>query len=115
MAAQIAKHRAKLPVADISVEVVQPAQRDLQGRPGTCSADISRALADCAAYKDVELGEECRNLLKAACAELNIDPDARDRIVAVARTIANLDRSETIKPSHLCEAINYRALLLYRR
>jgi predicted ATPase with chaperone activity len=31
-------------------------------------------------------------------------------VVAVARTIANLDRSEWIKPSHICEAINYRML-----
>jgi predicted ATPase with chaperone activity len=113
-AAQVERHRAKLPVADITIEIVPPAQRDLQGRPGTCSADLSRALADVAQFTGLDLCEECRNLLKAACAELNIDADAQERIKAVARTIANMDRSETIKPSHLCEAINYRAILAYR-
>jgi magnesium chelatase family protein len=111
--AQVARHRAKLPVADITIEIVPPAERDLQGRPGTCSADISRALADVATFTSLDLCETCRNLLKAACAELNIDAAARERILAVARTIANMDRSETIKPSHLCEAINYRAMRVY--
>jgi magnesium chelatase family protein len=106
---KIRKHRIKIPVADITVEVVPPAQRDLLGRPGTGSADISRALADMPSYPSLELGEECGNLIKAACAELSIDVAGRDRIIAVARTIANLDHKETIQPSHLCEAINYRA------
>lgn len=42
--------------------------------------------------------------------ELALDADVRNRIVAVARTIANLDQSERIDSRHVCEAINYRAL-----
>ena len=52
-----------------------------------------------------------RNLLKASVAELCLGTDVQQRIIAIARTIANLDRSERIKASHLCEAINYRALV----
>lgn len=106
---RITRHRAKLPVADLTVEVVPPTERDLQGRPGTSSAELSRILDAYRTFPSRELGEDCRNILKAACAELNIDADVRERIVAVARTIANLDHSETIQPAHLTEAINYRA------
>ena len=61
-------------------------------------------------YDSLELGEDSRNLLRAAVSELGVDADARNRIIAIARTIANLDRNERIEARHLCEAINYRAM-----
>lgn len=106
---QIQKHRERIPVADITIEVVPPSQRDLEGRPETTSAMVSAALADLPHHTDTTLGRDCATLLKASCAELSIDAKGRERIIAVARTIANLDRSPTIQPAHLCEAINYRA------
>jgi magnesium chelatase family protein len=56
------------------------------------------------------MNNDCRNLLKAVFAELALNADDRRRIVAVARTIANLDGRERIETSHICEAINYRMM-----
>ena len=66
-------------------------------------------IARMSSHTDLTLDQDSANLLKAACVEYGIDPDARNRIIAIARTIANLDRSERIEPRHICEAINYRA------
>jgi magnesium chelatase family protein len=56
------------------------------------------------------LDEEGRNLLKGAMAEMGLSARAHDKILRVARTIADLDASPDIRPAHLNEAINYRML-----
>jgi magnesium chelatase family protein len=56
------------------------------------------------------LDEESRNLLKTAMEDLGLSARAHDRILRVARTIADLEGAPHIRPSHLSEAINYRSL-----
>jgi magnesium chelatase family protein len=49
-------------------------------------------------------------LLRAAMEKRGLSARAFERILKVSRTIADLDRSDTIRPDHLSEAINYRNL-----
>ncbi len=52
----------------------------------------------------------CKNLLRDSCNELGLSARAHDKIVRVARTIADLEDAVDILPIHLQEAINYRML-----
>lgn len=49
-------------------------------------------------------------LLKTAMDKLQLSARAYDRILKVARTVADLDAAPTISPAHLAEAINFRTL-----
>ncbi len=57
-----------------------------------------------------EIDAAGKELLKKAMDKLGLSARAYDRILKVARTIADLEGAENIKTNHLAEAIQYRSL-----
>jgi len=55
-------------------------------------------------------GEAAAALLRQAHAKYNFSARSYDRILKVSRTIADLDRADTISPVHIAEALQYREL-----
>ena len=71
-----------------------------------CNARISPALIK----KTCVMSSDASSLLKVAFDKMALSARAYNRILKVARTIADLDCSEIIKSSHIAEAIQYRSL-----
>ncbi len=56
------------------------------------------------------LDDECQRILRESVNELGLSARAHDKVLRVARTIADLDESDQITTVHINEAINYRML-----
>ena len=72
----------------------------------TCNARITPDRL----HEFCRLSESARILLKNAFDRLGLSARAYDRVLKVSRTIADLDKSETIEPRHAAEAVQYRTL-----
>jgi magnesium chelatase family protein len=60
--------------------------------------------------KFAPLDKECSELLERAMTSLELSSRAYDRIIKVARTIADLEGVENINKYHIAEAVSYRKL-----
>jgi len=80
--------------------------RRLKDTPYICNAHMNHG----AIRKYCAISGEQGDLLEHAMRELKLSARAYDRILKVARTIADLDAVESIATKHLLEAIQYRSL-----
>ncbi len=118
---------------DIHVEVPGVPYEELSSRaPGTPSAQMRKAVQEARAIQAqrfagtrtrynaqmtasevrrfCQLEESASRLLRNAMNQLGLSARAHDKILRVARTIADLENSPHIQAPHLAEAINYRIL-----
>jgi magnesium chelatase family protein len=91
-------------------EQVLRARRVQQQRFGPDSHRLNARMTSRQLRKYCVLDEEGRELLKQAMDELGLSARAHDRILRVARTVADLEEAAEIRPSHVVEAIGYRSL-----
>src|SRR5450631_824504 len=57
-----------------------------------------------------ELSADCERLLERAMTQQGLTARAHDRILKVARTVADLEAAPALEPKHIAEAIQYRTL-----
>jgi magnesium chelatase family protein len=118
---------------DIQMEVPSVPFQELSGLPtGSSSAEMREQVerarqvqADryaknriyCnAQLKSALLGEHCaldkqsRQLLKSSVQQLGLSARAHDKVLRLARTVADVEGAASLAASHLQEAINYRML-----
>ena len=93
------------------VDAARKIQNRRFGSSGMCNARMgpSQMRSYCT------LDEEGDQLMKDAFEAMGLTARSYDRILRVARTIADLDGSEAIQPQHIAEAIQYRAVNLGSR
>lgn len=80
--------------------------RRFEGLDIHCNAMMNSAML----RRFAPLDKVCSTLLESAMNRLNLSARAYDRIIKVARTIADLEGKENIEPSHITEAIGFRSL-----
>jgi magnesium chelatase family protein len=97
-------------------EAVLAARGRQEARFKVSGGTIAQATRSNARMTSRQIREHCplepaaTELLRAAVADLGLSARAHDKVLRVARTIADLDDSEVIRPAHVSEAINYRVL-----
>ena len=85
--------------------------RDIQLARYKDSGIFSNAkMSDQFVRKYCKISQESDRMLRYAFEKLNLSARAYNRILKVARTIADLDKCEEISDEHIMEAISYRSL-----
>jgi len=136
--AQVERYRSKisgplLDRIDLHIEVPSISLEELDGRSGETSVSVASRIAAARSLQSIRfedgfptpynsalsgdalqvacnLTRSGKSLLEAAFEKLGLSARSVHRLLRVARTIADLEGSTAVRPPHLAEAIQYRAL-----
>lgn len=81
-------------------------QQRLAGTGAVCNAKMSAPLTK----KYCQMTSDASAVLKKSFEALGLSARAYDKVLRVARTVADLDKSEIIGSEHILEAVQYRSL-----
>lgn len=107
------EHLAATEKAESSADIKKRvnAARELQKARFGDSGIVANAMIPTARLKELcPMTDAARNMLKGAFERLGLSARAYDRLLKVARTVADLGGSEVIDTAHIAEAIQYRSL-----
>ncbi len=106
----LAKLQPGEPSRDIRARVV--AAREIQTKrfAGDAGVYCNAQMTEKHIHKYAEPTPDAMEVLKTAMEKFNLSARAYSRILKVARTIADLDNSETVEKRHIQEAVLYRSL-----
>jgi magnesium chelatase family protein len=105
--------RAPAPAEDsesVRARVIAARDRQLERYRGEKKTYSNSQMLPKMLRKHCAISAEGEKLLENAITRLGLSARAHDRILKVARTIADLEAAEHIAPKHLSEAIQYRTL-----
>lgn len=103
---QKAQGESSGPIRERVIACREIQQQRFMGMDVHCNAQMSSRMV----RKICRIDEAGSGILKKAMTSLGLSARAYDRILKVARTIADLERSEEIRGHHLAEAVQYRSL-----
>ncbi len=106
---QLAEMPPGAPSSDFRAQVLEARVRQAK-RFGQKGPLVNGRMTPRQLRKLCQLKPEAMSILKAAMEELGLSARAHDKVLRVARTIADLEASEEIKPQHIAEAVGYRSL-----
>ena len=106
----ISKAQPGEPSASIRQRVIEARHRQEQRYASVKGVHCNAQMSERMIHQYAEPSAEGLDLLRMAMERLSLSARAYSRILKVARTIADLEGSESVEPQHLAEAIGYRTL-----